>query len=178
MSDAAGRAHLGLGSNLGDRRAMLQAAVDGLAARGVVAVASSATYETDPVGDVLDQPSFLNACVVVETALDPEALLDAVKDVERALGRTTEGPDYVHHGPRPIDVDVLLAFGRAHRSPRLTVPHPALLERRFVLIPLLELDFALATPDGVALADALAALPVTEGVRRAGAPLALPAARA
>ena len=168
-------AHLGLGSNLGDRRAMLQAAVDGLADRGVRAVASSSTYETDPVGEVLDQPAFLNACVAVETALDADALLDAAKDVERALGRTTEGPDYVRHGPRPIDVDVLLAFGRTWASERLAVPHPTLLERRFVLIPLLEIDFGLATPAGVALADALAALPVTEGVRRAGAPLALPA---
>jgi 2-amino-4-hydroxy-6-hydroxymethyldihydropteridine diphosphokinase len=168
-------AHLGLGSNVGDRRAQLQAAADALAARGVRTVASSSTYETDPVGDVLDQPAFLNACLAVETTLEPEALLDGVKDVERALGRVTEGPGYVHHGPRPIDVDVLLYGGREHRSDRLTVPHPALLQRRFVLIPLLELDFALATPAGIRLADALAALPVTEGVRRAGAPLALPA---
>jgi 2-amino-4-hydroxy-6-hydroxymethyldihydropteridine diphosphokinase len=167
-------AHLGLGSNLGDRRAMLQAAVDGLAAAGVVTTASSSTYETDPVGDVLDQPVFLNACQAVATALGPDALLDAVKAVERALGRTTDGPEYVHHGPRPIDVDVLLHDGRAHRSERLTVPHPGLLERRFVLIPLLELDFDLVTPEARRLADALAALPVTEGVRRAGPPLRLP----
>jgi 2-amino-4-hydroxy-6-hydroxymethyldihydropteridine diphosphokinase len=80
----------------------------------------------------------------------------------------------VRHGPRPIDVDILLAFGAEHRSARLTVPHPALLERRFVLIPLLEIDFGLATPGGVALADALAALPVSEDVRRAGPPLTLP----
>lgn len=174
MSDA--RAYLGLGANLGDRRAQLQAAVDGLAERGVLTVASSSTYETDPVGDILDQPAFLNACVAVEAELDVEALLTACKDVERAMGRVTEGPEYVRHGPRPIDVDVLLAFGREHASERLTVPHPGLLERRFVLIPLLELDFALATPGGVALADALAALPVTEGVRREGPPLTLPAA--
>jgi 2-amino-4-hydroxy-6-hydroxymethyldihydropteridine diphosphokinase len=169
------RVHLGLGSNVGDRRAMLQTAVDGLAARDVVTVASSSTYETDPVGEILDQPAFLNACVVAESAIaDPEALLDAVKDVERALGRTTSGPEYVRHGPRAIDVDVLLAGDRPYRSARLSVPHPALLERRFVLIPLLELDLELTTPDGVRLADALAALPVTEGVRRAGAPLAVP----
>jgi 2-amino-4-hydroxy-6-hydroxymethyldihydropteridine diphosphokinase len=172
------RVHLGLGSNLGDRRAMLQAAVDGLAGRGVTAVASSSTYETDPVGDVLDQPAFLNACVAVETELgDPEALLDAVKEVERELGRTTSGPDYVRHGPRAIDVDVLLAGDLSFHSERLSVPHPGVLQRRFVLIPLLELDLELTTPDGVRLADALAALPVTEGVRRAGAPLALRPAR-
>lgn len=175
MSGTDARAYLGLGSNLGDRRAQLQAAVDGLAERGVLAVASSSTYETDPVGEVLDQPAFLNACLAVETAdRDPDALLAAAKDVERALGRVTEGPEYVRHGPRPIDVDVLLAFGRAHASDRLAVPHPGLLERRFVLIPLLEIDFALTTPAGVALADALAALPVTEGVRREGPPLTLP----
>jgi 2-amino-4-hydroxy-6-hydroxymethyldihydropteridine diphosphokinase len=174
VSDHGRLAHLGLGSNLGDRRAMLQAAIDGLAERGVRTVASSSTYETDPVGEVLDQPVFLNACVAVETALDVEALLDACKDVERALGRSTEGAGYVRHGPRPIDVDVLLAFGVGYGSDRLHIPHPGLLERRFVLIPLLEIDFALSTPGGEALADALAALPVSEGVRREGAPLALP----
>jgi len=165
--------HLGLGSNLGDRRAMLQAAVDALGARGVIVTASSSTYETDPVGDVLDQPAFLNACVAVATDLEPDDLLRAVKGVERDLGRETDpaAPGYVRHGPRPIDVDVLLLGRRRHHSELLSVPHAALLERRFVLIPLLELDFALATPDGVRLADALAALPVTEGVRRAGPPL-------
>ncbi|HEX5924442.1 MAG TPA: 2-amino-4-hydroxy-6-hydroxymethyldihydropteridine diphosphokinase [Baekduia sp.] len=167
-------AHLGLGSNLGDRRALLQAALDGLAERGVRATASSSTYETDPVGAVLDQPTFLNACLAVETALGPDALLDAAKDVERALGRTTSGADYVRHGPRAIDVDVLLYDGREHHAERLTVPHPSLLERRFVLIPLLELDFTLTLPDGARLSDALAALPVSEGVRRAGPPLRLP----
>jgi 2-amino-4-hydroxy-6-hydroxymethyldihydropteridine diphosphokinase len=171
-------AHLGLGSNLGDRRALLQAAVDALAARGVRATAASSTYETDPVGEITDQPAFLNACLAAETALAPDALLEAVKDVERALGREHDPahPDYVRHGPRPIDVDVLLLGGREHRSDRLTVPHPALLERRFVLIPLLELDFELATPDGTRLADALAQLPVTDGVRREGPPPAVPGA--
>jgi 2-amino-4-hydroxy-6-hydroxymethyldihydropteridine diphosphokinase len=167
--------HLGLGSNLGDRRAHLQAAVDGLAARGVRVTASSSTYETDPVGDVLDQPAFLNACVAIATDLAPLDLLDACKAVERATGRETDpsAPGYVRHGPRAIDVDVLLLGTAVHDDARLTVPHPALLQRRFVLIPLLELDFGLATPGGAALADALAALPVTEGVRRAGQPLAV-----
>ena len=165
--------HLGLGSNLGDRRARLQAAVDGLAARGVRITASSSTYETDPVGDVLDQPAFLNACVAIETELAPPDLLAACKAVERAAGRETDpsAPGYVRHGPRPVDVDVLLLGTAAHAGEDLSVPHPALLQRRFVLIPLLELDFGLTTPGGAALADALAALPVTEGVRRAGPPL-------
>jgi 2-amino-4-hydroxy-6-hydroxymethyldihydropteridine diphosphokinase len=165
--------HLGLGSNLGDRRAALQAAVDGLAAHGVRVTASSSTYETDPVGDVPDQPAFLNACVAIATDLEPAAVLAAAKDVERAAGRVTDpaASDYVRHGPRPIDVDVLLLGDRVLDRPGLTVPHPGLLERRFVLIPLLELDFGLRAPDGTALADVLAALPVAEGVRRAGPPL-------
>jgi 2-amino-4-hydroxy-6-hydroxymethyldihydropteridine diphosphokinase len=154
--------HLGLGSNVGDRRANLQAAVEELWTHDVAVLASSSVYETEPVGEVLDQPAFLNACVRVETELHPEALLDACKAVERALGRVLAGESgYVRHGPRPIDVDVLL-FGTPFSSERLVVPHPALRERRFVLVPLLEL--------GVDLAADLAALPPSE-VRRVGPPL-------
>ncbi len=160
--------HLGLGSNVGDRRAHLQAAVDALPAHGVRPLRSSSTYDTDPVGEVLDQPTFLNAALEVETAHGPEALLDACKAVERELGREPSG---VRHGPRPIDVDVLLLGGLTHASARLRLPHEQVLARRFVLIPLLELDLGLRTPDGAALADALALLPLDEGVRRAGPPL-------
>jgi 2-amino-4-hydroxy-6-hydroxymethyldihydropteridine diphosphokinase len=163
--------YLGLGSNLGDRRAHLQAAVDALGAHGVAALASSSTYDTDPVGEVLDQPPFLNACLRVRTDLGPEELLDACKAVERELGRDLEGG--VRHGPRPIDVDLLLLGDLEHASERLRLPHAQATSRRFVLIPLLELDFDLRTPDGVRLADRLAALPVDEGVRRAGPPLAV-----
>lgn len=163
--------YLGVGSNVGDRRANLQAAVDALGARGVSVTASSSTYDTDPVGEVLDQPSFLNACLRVETGLDPEALLDACKSVERELGRGAEGEGYVRHGPRTIDVDILLLGDLEHRSDRLTLPHEQATARRFVLIPLLELDFGLHTPAGQSLADCLAALPLDEGVRRAGPPL-------
>ncbi len=160
--------YLGLGSNVGDRRANLQAAVDALPAHGVRVLASSATYDTDPVGEILDQPSFLNACLRIETGLDPEGLLDACKAVERELGRPEQ---YVRHSPRAIDVDLLLLGDRAYRSQRLTLPHAQVLTRRFVLVPLLELDFSLRTPSGDALADALATLPVEEGVRRVGDPL-------
>ncbi len=164
--------YLGLGSNVGDRRAELQGAVDALLAHGVRVVASSAVYDTDPVGEVLDQAAFLNACVRVETDLGPEELLDACKAVERDRGRTLAGESgYVRHGPRPIDVDLLLLGDLSYASERLTLPHEQVLARRFVLIPLLELDFALRTPDGRSLADALAALPLDEGVRRAGPPL-------
>jgi 2-amino-4-hydroxy-6-hydroxymethyldihydropteridine diphosphokinase len=162
---------LGLGSNVGDRRANLQAAVDALPRHGVAVEASSSAYDTDPVGEVLDQPSFLNACVRIATDLGPEELLDACKAVERELGREAGG---VRHGPRPIDVDVLLLGDLEHRSERLSLPHEQVLARRFVLIPLLELDFELAVPGGRRLSDALAALPLDEGVRRHGAPLKLP----
>jgi len=161
---------LGLGSNVGDRRANLQAAADTLPAHGVEVLASSSTYDTDPVGEILDQPPFLNAALRVCTVLDPEALLDACKAVERELGRMAGGP---RHGPRPIDVDLLLLGDVVYASERLTLPHGQVLARRFVLIPLLELDFGLTTPAGGRLADALAVLPVDEGVRRAGHPLAL-----
>ncbi len=162
--------YLGLGSNVGDRRANLQAAVDVLPRHGVSVLASSSTYDTDPVGEILDQPSFLNAAVRIETELEPERLLDACKAVERELGREAGGP---RHGPRPIDVDVLLLGDVEHHSPRMSVPHAQVTSRRFVLIPLLELDMGIATPGGAELAAALAVLPVGEGVRRAGTPLSL-----
>jgi 2-amino-4-hydroxy-6-hydroxymethyldihydropteridine diphosphokinase len=163
--------HLGLGSNVGERRAQLQAAVDALPAHGVRVLRSSSTYDTDPVGEVLDQPPFLNAALEVETGHGPEALLDACKAVEREVGRDPAGR---RHGPRAIDVDVLLLGGLEHRSERLRLPHEQVLTRRFVLIPLLELDLGLRTPDGAALADALAVLggwASEQGVRRAGPPL-------
>ena len=162
--------YLGLGSNLGERRAQLQAAVDALSAHGVIVEASSSTYDTDPVGEILDQPDFLNACLRVCTSLEPEALLHACKAVEAELGREDGAR---RHGPRAIDVDVLLLGDAKLTGERLTLPHEQVLARRFVLIPLLELDFELTTPSGERLADALAALPVTEGVRRAGPPLTI-----
>jgi 2-amino-4-hydroxy-6-hydroxymethyldihydropteridine diphosphokinase len=160
--------YLGLGSNVGDRRAHLQNAASALPPLGVRVLASSSVYDTDPVGEVLDQPSFLNACLRVETDLEPLALLDAAKSLERELGRAAGG---VRHGPRVIDVDVLLLGAVEMRHERLSLPHEQVLARRFVLIPALELDLELAVPDGRRLADALAALPVEEGVRWAGSPL-------
>jgi 2-amino-4-hydroxy-6-hydroxymethyldihydropteridine diphosphokinase len=158
--------HLGLGSNVGDRRANLQAAVDALPAHDVRVLASSSVYETEPVGEVLEQREFLNACLRIETSLEPEALLDACKAVERDLGRETEGPGYVRHGPRPIDVDLLLLGDERHESERLTLPHPQVRSRRFVLVPLLELD-----PDLPFAAGALEALGPGQEVRLAGLPL-------
>jgi 2-amino-4-hydroxy-6-hydroxymethyldihydropteridine diphosphokinase len=163
---------LGLGSNLGERRAHLQAAVDALPAAGVEVLACSCAYDTDPVGEVLEQPSFLNACVRVRTAHEPLALLDAAKAIERELGRARG----VRHGPRAIDIDVLLLGDLELEHERMRLPHEQLLARRFVLVPALELDFELRAPDGTRLADALAGLAPIGGVRWAGPPLALPAA--
>jgi 2-amino-4-hydroxy-6-hydroxymethyldihydropteridine diphosphokinase len=158
---------LGLGGNVGDRRARLQAAVEGLRAIGARPLACSSVYDTDPVGELTAQPSFLNACVKIETELDPLELLDAVKALERELGRE-QG---VRHGPRAIDIDVLLLGELELSHERMTLPHQQLLRRRFVLIPALELDFALRAPGGASLAEALVTLPLTEGVRWAGPPL-------
>ena len=166
---------LGLGSNVGDRRANLQAAVDALPRAGVRVLASSSTYDTDPVGEVLDQPPFLNACVLVESALQPLELLDAVKALERELGR---GEQRRRHGPRAIDIDILLLGELELRDERMTLPHEQLLRRRFVLIPALELDLELCVPGGARLADALLELGVQEGVRWAGPPLQQRGARA
>src|SRR2546423_15035321 len=114
-------------------------------------MASSSWIECEPVWEVLAHPYFLNACLLVDTDLGPEALLDACKAVERELGRGAGGP---RHGPRPIDVDVLLLGDRVHVSERLRLPHPEIAGRRFVLVPLLELDPELTTPDGAPLAAA------------------------
>ncbi|HEY1510028.1 MAG TPA: 2-amino-4-hydroxy-6-hydroxymethyldihydropteridine diphosphokinase [Solirubrobacteraceae bacterium] len=160
--------YLGLGSNIGDRRAQLASAVAALPQRGVEVLASSSVYETEPVGLVLDQRDFYNACIRIGTEHGPEQLLDACKDVERAQGREPGG---VRHGPRPIDVDVLLLDSLEHSSQRLTLPHPEVLSRRFVLVPLLELDPELTLPDGRRAADGLAALGGGQDVRRVGEPL-------
>jgi 2-amino-4-hydroxy-6-hydroxymethyldihydropteridine diphosphokinase len=159
---------LGLGSNVGDRRAQLQSAVDALPSVGIGVTAASSVYDTDPVGEVLDQPSFLNACVLVETTLEPLELLDAVKGLELELGRLTGG---MRHGPRAIDIDILLLGELELTEERMILPHEQVLSRRFVLVPALELDFELSAPDGRRLSDALAALPLSEGVRWAGPPL-------
>lgn len=161
---------LGLGSNVGDCRVHLQAAVGALPSIGVRVAAASSVYDTDPVGEVLDQPSFLNACALIETKLEPLELLDAVKRLEGELGRVDGG---VRHGPRAIDIDILLLGEQELVHERMTLPHEQVLSRRFVLVPALELHFDLTTPAGKRLSDALAVLPVDEGVRWAGPPLAI-----
>lgn len=163
--------YLGLGSNIGDRRTNLQATVELLWAHDVIVLVSSSIYETEPVGEVLEQRPFYNACLRIETTLGPERLLDACKAVERAFGRIQSGEDgYVKDGPRAIDVDLLLLGDATYSSERLTLPHREVMSRRFVLVPLLELDPDLEVP-GRGRADA--ALERIEGqdVRRAGPPL-------
>ncbi len=160
--------YLGLGSNVGERRSHLEAAVAALPSQGVTPLASSSVYETEPVGLVLDQREFLNACLRIETEHEPEGLLAACKAVERSLGREPGGP---RHGPRPIDVDLLLLDDVEYSSERLSLPHPEVRSRRFVLAPLLELDPGLTLPGGGRLADALAGLGEGQAVRVAGPPL-------
>jgi 2-amino-4-hydroxy-6-hydroxymethyldihydropteridine diphosphokinase len=126
-----------------------------LAEHGVEVEAVSSLYETEPVGEVLDQPEFLNAAVRIRTELGPEELLDLAKAIELEQGRIFGAP---RHGPRPLDVDLLLLGDMVVSGERLTLPHPELTSRRFVLAPLLELDPELALPDGSRLADALEAL--------------------
>lgn len=159
--------YLGLGSNVGNRRANLERAVEVLPGHGIDVDASSSVYETEPVL-VPDQRDFYNACLRVQTGHDPERLLDACKAVERELGRRESATRY---GPRVIDVDVLLLDGAQYSSARLTLPHPEVRWRRFVLVPLLELDAQLTLPGGERLAEVLAALGDVQRVRLAGPPL-------
>lgn len=147
--------YLGLGSNVGDSAGHLRAAVELLRARGIEVEAVSSTYATEPVGEVLDQPDFLNAAARIRTDLEPEALLDACKAVEAERGRSFDAP---RHGPRPLDVDLLLLGDLELETERLRLPHREVTTRRFVLVPLLELDPGLTLPDGTRLADALRAL--------------------
>ncbi|MGN6275764.1 MAG: 2-amino-4-hydroxy-6-hydroxymethyldihydropteridine diphosphokinase [Solirubrobacterales bacterium] len=157
--------YLGLGSNVGDSAGHLRAAIELLEAEGIEIDAVSSAYVTEPVGEILDQPDFLNAAVRIRTGLEPEALLDVCKRVEAARGRTFDAP---RHSPRPLDVDLLLLGDLELRTDRLTLPHREVTTRRFVLVPLLELDPDLALPDGLRLADALAALPAGQWVGHQG----------
>jgi 2-amino-4-hydroxy-6-hydroxymethyldihydropteridine diphosphokinase len=147
-------AYVGLGANLGDREGAIRAALRLLGAReGIRVVAVSSLRETDPVG-VLDQPRFLNGAAEVETDLGPRALLDALLDVERALGRERAE----RWGPRTIDLDLLAFDDLELDEPGLTLPHPRLHERRFALEPLAELAPALELPGRGSVESLLARL--------------------
>jgi 2-amino-4-hydroxy-6-hydroxymethyldihydropteridine diphosphokinase len=158
--------YLGLGSNVGDRASHLRAALRLLDEHAVEVEGVSSLYETEPVGEVLDQPDFLNAAARVRTAHEPEPLLDVCKAIEVEQGRMLGA---ARHSPRPLDIDLLLLGDLELSTDRLTLPHPEVLSRRFVLAPLLELDPGLTLPDGTALADALAGLGPGQRVERVGA---------
>jgi 2-amino-4-hydroxy-6-hydroxymethyldihydropteridine diphosphokinase len=157
--------YLGLGSNVGDRAAHLRASIEALNRGGAEVEASSSIYETEPVGEVLDQSDFLNAAVRVRTDLEPEALLDLCKAIEVERGRLLDAP---RHSPRPLDLDLLLLGDLELTTDRLTLPHREVSSRRFVLEPLLELDPNLELPDGTDLARVLAELGGGERVERVG----------
>jgi 2-amino-4-hydroxy-6-hydroxymethyldihydropteridine diphosphokinase len=158
--------YIGLGSNVGDRATHLRAAIEMLRRRAVRVEVVSSIYETEPVGEVLDQPDFLNAVVRFRAAVEPEEMLNICKAIEALRGRAPEAP---RHGPRPVDLDLLLFGDLEMRTPRLTLPHPEVTSRRFVLAPLLELDPDLTLPDGTRLADALTTLGSGQRVEQLGA---------
>jgi 2-amino-4-hydroxy-6-hydroxymethyldihydropteridine diphosphokinase len=167
------QAYSGLGSNLGDRLALLQHAVDVLGATpGVRVLRSSRVYESDPLGGP-PQPDYLNAVIEIETDLPPEELLRACIAVEERLGRQRG----VRWGPRRIDLD-LLTYGREEISrddPGLTVPHPLMHERGFVLMPLAELDADPPLPGGRRLSDLRTQPGLLADVRPFAPPLRTPA---
>ena len=137
------RAYVGLGANLGDRERTLRAAVDALAAdEGIEVVAVSNLRETDPVG-VGEQPRFLNGAIALETTLSARELLDRLLAVEQRFGRVRVPGE---HGPRTLDLDLLLYGDEVLDEPGITLPHPRLHERRFVLEPLAELAPGLGVP--------------------------------
>ncbi len=158
--------YLGLGSNVGDRTGHLRAAIELLGEHGVEVEAVSSAYETEPVGEVLDQPDFLNAAIRIRTELEPEALLEVCKAIEVERGRMLAAS---RHSPRPLDIDLLLLGDLELSTDRLTLPHPEVTSRRFVLAPLLELDPELTLPDGTVLSGSLASLAPGQRVERIGA---------
>ena len=145
---------IGLGSNLGDREGNLAAARSALS-RGVIDIAAeSSVYETEPWGPV-PQGRYLNQVLRGETTLDPHGLLAALLEIERALGRDRTREQ--RYGPRTIDLDILRYGDREVREPDLQIPHPRMIERAFVLVPLAEIAPEIIV-GGVPIADALARL--------------------
>jgi 2-amino-4-hydroxy-6-hydroxymethyldihydropteridine diphosphokinase len=158
--DRTALAYVGLGSNLGDRPSNLASALERLTADGVRVLRRSDLYETAPVG-VVDQPWFLNAVAELRVSLTPRALLELFKTIERDLGRRPTR----RWGERVIDLDLLLYGAEEVDDPDLTVPHPELWRRLFVLVPLAELRPDLHAPDGRRIADVIADLRGSQAIR-------------
>jgi 2-amino-4-hydroxy-6-hydroxymethyldihydropteridine diphosphokinase len=154
------RVYLGLGSNLGRREANILQALEALARHGMTVCAVSPLYETEPWG-VVAQPRFLNAACAIETDQEPNALLDTLKTIERELGRAPT----IRNGPRVIDLDILLYDDLCLTTPRLTIPHPGLLQRATALVPLADIAPGLRHPcSGRTIAEHLARLGPTPDV--------------
>lgn len=152
------RAVLALGANLGDAQAAVAGAMDALAETpGINMVARSSLYVSDPIGGP-EQPRFINAVVIIETSLEPLALLAAAHGIEQRWQRTRE----VHWGPRTLDIDVIDYAGVQQDSPELVLPHPRAAERGFVLLPWLEIDSAAVLSDHGSVADVMRALDVSD----------------
>lgn len=162
------KTHVGLGSNSGDRLRNLQQAVRSIVDRGPRLDSCSSVYETDPIGP--PQPDFLNAVCVFRTTMAPREMYRLLKDVEEEVGRTPS----VRWGPREIDLDLLLHGDSVVDEPDLLIPHPEMIRRAFVLVPLLEVDPAARMPDG----RSLAGFPTgDEGVRLFAGPQTLSESR-
>lgn len=165
--------YVAFGSNLGDRFGTIQSAIGMLGSTSEIrVVASSSLYESEPVGTVVDQPDFLNGAVRIETSLEPVPLVRRLHVIEHALGRTRSG---FKDGPREIDLDLLLlgdlaGVFRDGEGPETVLPHPLMVERRFVLLPLAELDSRLGLPTGVRVEDAIESLGEGQRVGRVAGP--------
>lgn len=157
------RAYIGMGSNMGDRLEHLKSGVAAIAAAApeVIIIGKSSVYDSEPVG-MTDQPDFLNAVVAVETTLDPYQLLSLLHKIEIDMGRQR----ITRWGPRTLDLDVLMYGDVEQDDPKLTLPHPRLTVRRFVLEPMLEIEPGAALPDGTPLKKLLDELGDTQATWR------------
>ena len=159
--------YLGLGSNVGDREAQLRFAVETLRQKDITVWKSASLYWTQP-RELVDQPWFLNTVLEVRTLLEPETLIRECLDVEKLAGRVRDIPK----GPRPLDIDILIYRERILETPALTIPHPRYRERRFVLVPMVELAPDLTDPVcGLTMSQLLDFCPDAGEVRRHGDPL-------
>lgn len=154
--------YLGLGSNVGDPEGNLRSAIQALRDKNVTPWRSASLYRTEP-RDLEDQPWFLNTVIEVRTLLEPESLMQECLEIERLAGRVRD----IEKGPRPLDIDILIYRNRIIDTPTLSIPHPRFRERRFVLVPLVELAPDLTDPvSGLSMTQLLDLCGDTGEVRR------------